>query len=71
MKSWILLFIAGAFLIIAPLLITKIPGIICIICGIYSLVSQHKKGDYRDEAQRACEKVTPKRDKNATPPWEE
>lgn len=27
--------------------------------------------NYRDEARRACGKATPKRDKNATPPWEE
>lgn len=30
-----------------------------------------RKPDYRGEARKACEKVTPKQDKNATPPWEE
>ena len=29
------------------------------------------KKDYTREARNACEKVTPKKDKNATPPWEE
>ena len=71
MKSSILLFIGGIFLLIAPFLITNIAGIICIICGICLAVSQRKKGDYKNEARRACEKVTPKRDKNAVPPWEE
>lgn len=27
-------------------------------------------GNYRDEARRACEKVTPKKNKDVTPPWE-
>lgn len=27
-------------------------------------------GDYRGEARKACEKITPKPGKNATPPWE-
>lgn len=71
MKGATLLFIAGIFLLIAPFYITKIPGIICIICGICTVVSQRKKGDYKSEARRACEKVTPKRNKNITPPWEE
>lgn len=26
--------------------------------------------NYRDEARRACEKVTPKKNKDTTPPWE-
>lgn len=26
--------------------------------------------NYRDEARRACEKVTPKKSKDTTPPWE-
>lgn len=29
-----------------------------------------QSGDYRDEARRACEKVTPKKSKDVTPPWE-
>lgn len=29
------------------------------------------KPNYQDEARRACGKAVPKRDKNATPPWEE
>lgn len=71
MKSTTLLFIAGIFLLIAPFYITRIPGIICIICGICLVISQHKKGNYKSEARRACEKVTPKRKQNTTPPWEE
>ncbi len=44
--------------------------------GITTIFQKRKtKGSqsngYRSEAQRACEKVTPKRDKNAVPPWEE
>lgn len=27
--------------------------------------------NYQDEARRACSKAAPKKDKNATPPWEE
>ena len=30
-----------------------------------------QSGDYRSEARRACESVTPKRKKDTTPPWEE
>lgn len=26
--------------------------------------------DYRNEARKACEKVTPKKNKDITPPWE-
>lgn len=28
-------------------------------------------GNYRAEARRACDRTTPKKDKYATPPWEE
>ena len=36
-----------------------------------AVTGEPQNRDYRDEARRACEKVTPKRDKNAAPPWEE
>lgn len=43
-----------------------------IIRAIKGTVTGVPQGDsYRDEARRACEKVTPKRKQNVTPPWEE
>ena len=39
--------------------------------AIKGAVTGTPAGDYRGEARRACEKVTPKRKQNVTPPWEE
>ena len=39
--------------------------------AIKGAVTGTPAGDYRGEAQRACEKVTPKRKQNVTPPWEQ
>lgn len=42
-----------------------------IIRAIKGAVTGVPQGDgYRDEARRACEKVTPKRKQDITPPWE-
>lgn len=39
--------------------------------AIKGAVTGIPQGDgYRDEARRACEKVTPKKNKDVTPPWE-
>ena len=42
-----------------------------IIRNIFRAVTGTPAGDYRGEARRACEKVTPKRKQNVTPPWEQ
>ena len=39
--------------------------------AIKGAVTGTPTGDYRGEARKACEKVTPKRKQNVTPPWEE
>ena len=39
--------------------------------AIKGAVTGTPAGDYRGEARRACEKVTPKRKQDVTPPWEE
>ena len=39
--------------------------------AIKGAVTGTPTGDYRSEARRACEKVTPKRKQNVTPPWEQ
>jgi len=36
-----------------------------------AVTGEPQNRDYRGEARKACEKVTPKREQNATPPWEE
>lgn len=42
-----------------------------IIRAIKGAVTGVPQGDgYRDEARRACEKITPKKNKDVTPPWE-
>lgn len=42
-----------------------------IIRAIKGAVTGVPQGDsYRDEAQRACERITPKKNKDVTPPWE-
>lgn len=35
-----------------------------------AVTEKPQNGDYRAEARRACEKVTPKRKQDVTPPWE-
>lgn len=40
--------------------------------AIKGAITGTPQGDsYRDEARRACEKVTPRRKQDITPPWEE
>lgn len=60
-------------------------GIYCTLKGLKKFIFElidHIKGtgtgasgaskkDYTREAREACEKVTPKRKRDATPPWEE
>lgn len=35
-----------------------------------AVTGEPQNRDYRGEARKACEKVTPKKSKDATPPWE-
>lgn len=64
----------------------KLIGLICIIIALAQIFKRflfelidHIKGTdtsteknaYAAEARRACERVTPKKDKYETPPWEE
>lgn len=53
---------------------------ICLISAIALIIyrgvietraNNNTSKNYRDEAQQACEKVTPKRKQDVTPPWEE
>lgn len=39
--------------------------------AVKNAVTGVPQGDgYRDEARRACERITPKKNKDVTPPWE-
>lgn len=63
--------------------IANVLGIIFLVClglivylilrnifrAIKGAVTGTPAGDYQAEARKACEKVTPKPGKNATPPW--
>lgn len=64
------------FLIAIPFALLCFLGafVLVVIQGIMEIINKDKmpqRKDYQGEARRACEKVTPKRDKNAVPPWEE
>lgn len=80
----ILVILVGLESIIEPQ-IASILGVLLLVClGLIAyliirnifwavkdaVTGEPQGGGYRSEAKRACEKVTPKRDKNATPPWE-
>ena len=74
----IVLFVLG---FITQLLILIPFGLLCllgafvlvVVQGIVEIINKNKisqNGSYSDEARRACEKVTPKKSKDTTPPWE-
>lgn len=74
----IVLFVLG---FITQLLILIPFGLLCllgafvlvVVQGIVEIINKNKisqNGSYSDEARRACEKVTPKKNKDVTPPWE-
>lgn len=74
----IVLFVLG---FITQLLILIPFGLLCllgafvlvVVQGIVEIINKNKisqNGNYSDEARRACEKVTPKKSKDVTPPWE-
>lgn len=74
----IVLFVLG---FITQLLILIPFGLLCllgafvlvVVQGIVEIINKNKisqNGSYSDEARRACEKVTPKKSKDVTPPWE-
>lgn len=67
-KGTALILVGIAIILFTPGFI-KIMGLVCLIIGINCMRTAKK--DYRDEARKACEKVTPKRKRDATPPWEE
>ncbi len=85
MIAGIILVILGFFLFLLPPWFVKLIGLICFVLGVISILRNAKtflfelidhikgtsKPNYQDEARRACGKAAPKRDKNATPPWEE
>ncbi len=86
MKTAKKLLIAGIVLIlfgfISDFLIAVPFGLLCflgafvlvVFQGIMEILNKNKapkSGNYSEEARRACEKVTPKRSKDTTPPWEE
>jgi len=81
-----LLILGVILLLLIPIYICKIIGLICVIIALaqilkrflFELIDHIKgtdtkasQGDYASEARRACERVTPKKDKYETPPWEE
>ena len=85
MKTAKKLIIAGIILILFGFisgLIIAIPfALLCffgafvlvVVQGIMEIINKNKtsqSGNYSDEARRACEKVTPKKNKDTTPPWE-
>lgn len=68
-------FISG-FLVAIPFALLCFFGafVLVVVQGIMEIINKNKvsqSGSYSDEARRACEKVTPKRNKDITPPWEE
>lgn len=74
----IVLFVLG---FITQLLILIPFGLLCllgafvlvVVQGIVEIINKNKisqNGSYSDEARKACEKVTPKKNKDVTPPWE-
>lgn len=78
MNTSIKLLIAGVILLfLIPFWTCKIIGLICLIGGIiliiYQGITKIKAGSnkYANEARKAYERTTPKKDKYATPPWEE
>lgn len=81
----ILVLLVGLESIIEPQ-IASILGVLLLVClgliacliirNIFRAVKGAVAGEpqgsgYRDEARKACEKVTPKREQTTTPPWEE
>lgn len=67
-KGTALILVGIAIILFTPGFI-KIMGLVCLIIGINCMRTAKK--DYRGEARKACEKVTPKRKQDTTPPWEE
>lgn len=83
MKMYTKLFIAGIIFLFLPIRITTLFSLFCfaggfilLICkGITEITNKDKAPKqnytYTYEAQKACEKVTPKQKQDTTPPWEQ
>lgn len=65
------LFVVGACIIIYLIVRAVWRAIKRFTFEIIDRTNGISKPNYRDEAQQACEKVTPKRKQDVTPPWEE
>lgn len=74
MIAGIILVILGFFLFLLPPWFVKLIGLICFILGVISILRNAKTFLFEliDHIKGTdSSKAEPKRDKNATPPWEE